>query len=224
MDRRSVFHAAGWTLLIGAVALVGTAQALPGRGTVDSGDIINGEVMRRDIGRNAVNSKKIRDESITSADIGPLAVGSSELQQNSVSGGQVRDGSLSGADIANNSITPADVNFDANGCETGLVHSWARVKGSPGMPTTFTSSSTHRDTAYNCSGGSVLVKRLGIGNYLVRFTNDPAVLAQVTADLADGDDNNYVNVHKVNDRDFQVIVRNGSDGTPDDGYFIITTF
>jgi hypothetical protein len=61
-------------------ALSGTAAALPGRNTVDSGDIKRGAVKRSDIGRNAVN------------------------------GGKVQNGSLSGADARNDSLTGADIN------------------------------------------------------------------------------------------------------------------
>jgi hypothetical protein len=59
---------------------VGTAQALPGVNTVDSGDIIDGQVQRADIDGGAVTSAK------------------------------VANGSLTGGDIANNSLTGADIN------------------------------------------------------------------------------------------------------------------
>jgi hypothetical protein len=239
MDRRSIPHVIGWLLVLGAVALVGTAQALPGTNTVDSGDIINGEVMRPDIGRNAVNSAKvannslttadIKDETITAADIGPSAVGFSELGVNSVNSAKVIDGSLTGSDIANNSLTPADVNFNVtttgvNACETGLVHSWARVKGSAGMPATFTTSTTHVDTTYNCSGQSVQVRRAGVGDYYVRFVGDPAALAQVTTYYSGiaADYDNIVTYRKAGD-DFLVSVSEET-GTGTEGWFVITTF
>lgn len=60
-------------------ALSGTAVALPGRNTVDSGDIKRGAVKRSDIGRNAVNA------------------------------GKVSNGSLRGADVRNDSLTGADL-------------------------------------------------------------------------------------------------------------------
>jgi hypothetical protein len=128
MDRRSIPHVIGWLLVLGAVALVGTAQALPGTNTVDSGDIINGEVMRPDIGRNAVNSAKvannslttadIKDETITAADIGPSAVGFSELGVNSVNSAKVIDGSLTGSDIGGDqrSVAAADARVTAPCC------------------------------------------------------------------------------------------------------------
>jgi hypothetical protein len=240
MDRRSIPHVIGWLLVLGAVALVGTAQALPGTNTVDSGDIINGEVKRVDIARNAVNSAKvannsltsadIRDGTIAAADIGLGAVGNAQLTDNAVTGNKVTNGSLTGADIGNNSLTALDVNFNANttgtyACETGLVHSWARVKGSADMPNDYTTSPTYVDTAYTCSGQSVQVRRAGIGAYYVRFNGDPAALAQVTTYLSvyhAADLDNIVTYQKYGDA-FVVWVSEPG-GTRVDGEFVITTF
>jgi hypothetical protein len=61
-------------------ALSGTAVALPGTNTVDSGDIKNGQVKNKDIRKNAVTGKKVKNSS------------------------------LGGADVKNNSLTGADVN------------------------------------------------------------------------------------------------------------------
>jgi hypothetical protein len=66
-------------------ALSGTAIALPGKNTVDSGDIKNGQVKTKDIGRNAVT------------------------------GVRVRNGALTGADARNNSLTGADINESSLG-------------------------------------------------------------------------------------------------------------
>ena len=66
-------------------ALSGTAVALPGKNTVDSGDIKKGAVKASDIGRNAVtrpkirngavNSQKVGDDSLTGADINESTLG-----------------------------------------------------------------------------------------------------------------------------------------------------
>jgi hypothetical protein len=61
-------------------ALSGTAIALPGTATVDSGDLRN----------NSVRSKDVRN--------------------NNLRGGDVRNGSLRGTDVANDSLTGLDVN------------------------------------------------------------------------------------------------------------------
>jgi hypothetical protein len=244
MDRRSVLHAAGWAVVLAVAGLVGTAAALPGLNTVDSGDIINGEVLRADIGGNAVNSARVAnntltstdikdgtlasvdilDNTITAADIAGSAVGYSELALDSVSGGEVINGSLTGADIANDSLKAADVDFSSDACETGLVHSWARVKGAAGMPGAFTTSSTWVDYTHNCSGGEVQVRRIGAGDYDVRFVGDPAALAQITSYYTGNpaDYDNIVSYGKVGDIFFVSV--SDEAGSGNDGWFVITTF
>ena len=51
------------------IALSGTAIALPGTNTVDSGDIRTGGVKTRDLGRNAVTSPKVRNSSLRGGDV-----------------------------------------------------------------------------------------------------------------------------------------------------------
>ena len=51
------------------LALAGSAAALPGSNTVDSGDIVNGEVKRPDVAGAAVTSAKVADDSLTGSDI-----------------------------------------------------------------------------------------------------------------------------------------------------------
>ena len=50
-------------------AVGGTATALPGKNTVDSGDIKKGAVKRSEIARNAVNGRKVANGSITGKDV-----------------------------------------------------------------------------------------------------------------------------------------------------------
>jgi flagellar hook-associated protein FlgK len=71
-------------------ALSGTATALQGKNTVDSGDIKNGKVKAKDIANGAVTGKKIK--------------------KNAVTGSKVKNGSLTGTDIQDNSLTGADIN------------------------------------------------------------------------------------------------------------------
>jgi hypothetical protein len=71
-------------------ALSGTAVALPGKNSVDSGDIKNGQVKGKDIAKNAVTGKKVKNSSLTGSD--------------------TRDASLTGSDIGDDSLTGADVN------------------------------------------------------------------------------------------------------------------
>ncbi|MGH2982311.1 MAG: hypothetical protein ACRDKV_09760 [Solirubrobacterales bacterium] len=68
------------------IALSGTAAALPGRNSVNSGDIKKGAVRKSDIRRNAVNRSKIRRN----------AVNRSKVINNSLKGADIDEDSLSG--------------------------------------------------------------------------------------------------------------------------------
>jgi hypothetical protein len=73
-------------------ALSGTALALPGRNTVDSGDLRKGAVKKPDIGRNAVNGSKVGKNSLTGADVRGLK------------GADVTDESLTGNDVSESTL------------------------------------------------------------------------------------------------------------------------
>ena len=67
----------------------GSAVALQGRNSVDSGDIKKGNVKTSDIRNNAVTTKKIRNNHVRAADI----------QENAVGTGEIRDGQVGPADL-----------------------------------------------------------------------------------------------------------------------------
>jgi hypothetical protein len=71
-------------------ALSGTAVALPGRNSVDSGDLQRGAVTSAKLARGAVTTSKLRN--------------------NSVAGPKIRNGSVTGSKVGNNSLTGADIN------------------------------------------------------------------------------------------------------------------
>ena len=83
-------HAAGRRPRLAPVVAVlvltmsGTAGALKGTNTVDSGDIKNGQVKSGDIQDGGVTSKDIKDGDVKSVDIGSGAVQSSDLADGSV--------------------------------------------------------------------------------------------------------------------------------------------
>ena len=68
----------------------GTAIALQGRNTVDSGDIKPKAVKTSDIANNAVTTKKIKNNHVRAADI----------QNNAVGTGEIRNGQVRQADLA----------------------------------------------------------------------------------------------------------------------------
>ena len=86
------------------LALTGTAVALPGTNTVDSGDIINGEVKPPDLAGSAVNGSKIADGSVASADLRDGGVAGADLATGAVNSTKIADGSIRGADIDPNQI------------------------------------------------------------------------------------------------------------------------
>ena len=133
-------------VVITGVLITGSAQALPGKNTVDSSDIINGQVKTQDLGLNTVTGTRIKNGTVT--------------------GNDVKESSL---------------DLGGAGCKLGLVHSFARIKGAAGMPSTYTTSATWVDVTHNCSGGTIEVRRSGAGIYCIRVNGDPAVLAQTTA-------------------------------------------
>jgi hypothetical protein len=57
------------------LAMTGSAVALEGRNTVDSGDIKNGQVKRADIKANAVNGSRIADGAVTGAEVDEATLG-----------------------------------------------------------------------------------------------------------------------------------------------------
>src|SRR4051812_11695819 len=80
--RPSPAMAVAFTALL--AALSGTAVALPGKNTVDTGDLRKGQVKTRDIASNAVTGGKIKDG----------AVGGADVTDNSLTGTDVDEGSF----------------------------------------------------------------------------------------------------------------------------------
>jgi hypothetical protein len=72
-------------------ALSGTAIALPDKNTVDSGDIKNGQVKGKDIGKNAVNAAKVANGTLTGADVKDKSLTASDFS-GSVQGPQGSQG------------------------------------------------------------------------------------------------------------------------------------
>jgi len=67
-------HLLGYSVIL-VLASASGAQALPGTGTVDSGDIKNGQVKRIDLANDAVNSAKVAPNAITGADVAEATLG-----------------------------------------------------------------------------------------------------------------------------------------------------
>jgi hypothetical protein len=75
-------------------ALSGTAVALPGRNTVDSGDLKRGAVKNSDIARAAVTGSKIRNGAISGSKILNGTITGAKLAMDTVTGAQINDSTL----------------------------------------------------------------------------------------------------------------------------------
>jgi hypothetical protein len=127
------------------------------------------------VSTNAIQSSEISDGSLTSSDLAANSVGTSEVFDNSLDGDDIREERL---------------DVEAMGCELGLVTGFARVKGSPSLPSERTTSSMWVDKTRNCNDGAVEVWRVGTGVYNVDFGRSgfvsPGRIAVASADAAGG--------------------------------------
>jgi hypothetical protein len=81
--RLSSAHVIALLALFFAIA-GGSAIALQGKNSVDSGDIKRNAVKSPDIAKNAVTSAKLRNEGVRAVDLGAGSVGTSEIQDRGV--------------------------------------------------------------------------------------------------------------------------------------------
>jgi len=95
-------HVVGYVAVF--LALAGSAHALAGRNTVDSGDIITSGVTAPDVGADAVTGAKIADGTLGGADLADRGVRGADLRPNSVDRVKVADGSLSRVDFEDNAL------------------------------------------------------------------------------------------------------------------------
>jgi hypothetical protein len=100
-------------------ALSGTAIALPGKNTVDSGDLKKNAVKASDIAKNAVTGPKIDNGAVTGPKIRNGAVNGRKVQDNSLTGADINEstlGQVPSADRANaaNSANTANTANSAN--------------------------------------------------------------------------------------------------------------
>jgi hypothetical protein len=111
--RPSPSMAVAFVALVAAVA--GTASALPGKNTVDSGDIRKGAVKRADIARNAVNGRKVRNGSIRGADVREDTLGKVPRAETANSAGSVGGVTFRPFRYANDGSGPAEQILDFGG-------------------------------------------------------------------------------------------------------------
>ncbi|MDQ3728276.1 MAG: hypothetical protein M3355_01670 [Actinomycetota bacterium] len=85
------------------VALTGTAVALPGKNSVNSGDIVNSTIKSKDIGEGQIGSREVADDdtsfALSSEDISNESLSGADILNGSITSSEVADGSLGGGDI-----------------------------------------------------------------------------------------------------------------------------
>ncbi len=170
-------------LIVALIALVlavsGAALGLPGKGSVDSGDIK----------RNAVKAKHIKNGHVRAAEIAAAAVANAELGADAVTSDRVLDDTLSGNDIDESSLGQVPSSASASNasslgsvpagsyqreCLEGAVRGHALVNGSVGFASTYTSTGVAEE--FNCAGGAAQARRTAMGVYNVCFpSNFPSV-------------------------------------------------
>jgi hypothetical protein len=112
-------------------ALSGTAVALPGKNTVDSGDLKKGAVKNRDVAKNAVTGTKVKNSSLTGSDVRNGSLTGSDVSR--LTGGDVNDDSLTGADLNESALAkvPSATTADTAAAVNGLTF-LPRVTANPG--------------------------------------------------------------------------------------------
>jgi hypothetical protein len=141
-----------------------------------------------------------------------LGGGTAYATHEAIYSSDIVDGQVKSVDIADNGVTGVDVNeatLDL-GCRPGVIHGFARVKGSADIETYWRTDPGVIDTVFNCRAGTVSVRRESTGVYYVRFDGgNPARIAVANAntDGASIDSpavDNIVSVSKVEPGVFRV--------------------
>jgi hypothetical protein len=101
------------------IALSGTAIALPGKGTVDSGDIRRGAVKTGDIGRNAVTGPKVRNGTLRGGDVRNESLTGLDIDESTL-------GQVPSANTANSAGTASTAN-SATSADSVAGVSFARI-------------------------------------------------------------------------------------------------
>lgn len=104
------------------LALTGTAVALPGRNSVNSGDIINREVKRADIASDAINSGKVAGDTLTGVDINESTLSLSGVPSGPPSGPAGGDlaGSYPDPEIAESAFAAGDISLQGSPAVFGI--------------------------------------------------------------------------------------------------------
>jgi hypothetical protein len=146
-------------------ALSGTAVALPGKNTVDSGDIKKGAVKTPDVAKNAVTAPKIRNGAVTRPKIRNGAVNGAKVGDDSLTGTDINEstlGQVPSANTANSATTAGNAGALGGVAPSGYQRAaqWALVQP---------------DGTIAAQSGGITVTKAGFpGNYAVDFNTPTA--------------------------------------------------
>lgn len=199
-DRGNRGHRPSPAMVVAVIALFaalgGSAAALTGKNTVDSGDVINDTLKSKDLKNGiAVRTQDVADGTLNGADVDDDGLGGDDIDESSLA-------QVPSAASANNSSSLGG--FSASSyqrrCVEGAVRGHALVDGSGTFSATYTSTGVAEE--FNCAGSAAQARRTAQGVYNVCFPgNFPflAVASGINSGAASAGEDNLVTWRRVSD-------------------------
>jgi hypothetical protein len=196
---------------------------------IKDGEVKGAEVDEGSLGK--VASAQSADSAGTAGFADTAATANSAQQAENASNAQNAQNAAQLGGVAAGSYLQEDCTTAASQ-QPGKVNGFARVRGRAEMPSTYSSADADVDADYNCAGPAVQVRRVGVGQYYVRFPGNGSIVAVATPRLSsagtgvtvtDQTDNHIAVGHAEFGNDagsFLVTIRD-SDGTTEEGTFHI---
>ena len=189
------------------VALGGTAYAVKQ---------INGSVLAN----RSVSNVKIKKNSLTKTEINLKALGTVPKAAVANKRARPRPPTTPTSLRTRASSTARGRNSGKSACAEGAIKGYAIVNGDTDFPGDYTGEAGRIPKKFNCTGGAVEAKRIGIGNYRVRFGGSTAAIA-VSNSYGPGSFDEYVSVNQeAATGEWEVVIHN-SGGQPTDHHFTI---
>jgi hypothetical protein len=92
-----------------AVAISGTAVALPGKNKVETNDIEKNAVTAKKIKKKAVTTKKIKNANVTRPKLATNSVDATKIVDGTITGGEIANETITGANVQNNSLSDTKI-------------------------------------------------------------------------------------------------------------------